>query len=77
MRLVAAASDDFGVDRVEFFRVESDGSVTRLATDTSAPYQLDTTLPETTAVSVAYFARAIDDSDQASDSHRVSVSVLP
>ena len=77
VRLAAAASDDFGIDRVEFFRVESDGTATRLATDKSAPYQFDTTMPDTTDQSVDYFARAVDDIGQASDSRRVSVSVLP
>jgi len=77
VRLAAAASDDFGIDRVEFFRVESDGTTTRLATDKSAPYQLDTTMPDTRDASVVYFARAVDDAGQASDSRQVSVSRLP
>lgn len=74
--LMAAASDDYGVDRVQFFRVESDGRTTALGTDSSAPYQFQTVMPETTASSVRYFARAFDEGDQWRDSADVSVTVL-
>lgn len=76
VRLVAAASDDFGIDRVEFFRV--DGALsTRLAIDGSAPYQLDTTLPGGAVSTVQYFARAVDDVGQSRDSDLVTVSIAP
>jgi hypothetical protein len=76
IRLVAAASDDFRVDRVEFFRIEDDGSATRLAIDGDEPYQWDTTLPSTSAAVVRYFARAVDDVGQFSDSAQVVITVL-
>jgi len=76
VRLAAAASDDFGIDHVAFFRLESDGSALLLGTDTAAPYQLDVAMPTTTANMVQFFARAVDDRDQASDSALVGVSVI-
>jgi Big-like domain-containing protein len=74
IRLSAAASDDFGVDFVIFYRLESDGSATRLGSDGVGPFQWDTTMPSTTAASVQFFARAVDGAGQASDSALVSVT---
>lgn len=74
--LVAAASDDYGVDRVQFFRLDSDGSANSLGTDGGSPYQLQTTMPETSAASVRYFARAFDGAGQYNDSSTVTVTVL-
>ena len=76
VRLVAAAADDFGVDRVEFYRIESDGGATRLGVDGQAPFQWDTVMPSTSASSVQFFARAVDGDDQSTDSDDVSVAVL-
>ncbi|WP_428421306.1 hypothetical protein [Methylibium sp.] len=76
LRLVAAASDDFGVDFVEFYRVDSSGS-TLLGFDGLPPYQLDTTVPANAAGSVQFFARAIDGAGQRGDSAVVTVSVGP
>jgi hypothetical protein len=77
IRLVAAASDDFGVDFVAFYRIESDGSATRLGSDGVGPFQWDTAMPSTTAASVQFFARAVDGAGQASDSALIAVSVIP
>jgi hypothetical protein len=77
IRLVAAASDDFGVDFVAFFRLENDGSATRLGSDGVAPFQWDAVMPSTAAGSVQFFARAVDGAGQASDSALVSVTLLP
>ena len=76
LRLAAAASDDHGVQRVQFFRVERDGSANSLGNDSTAPFELDTTLPATTATEVRYFARAIDDVGQSTDSATIAVTVL-
>jgi len=76
VRLAAAASDDFAIDHVAFFRLESDGSSLLLGTDTSAPYQLDAAMPTTSATVVQFFARAVDDRNQASDSALVGVTVV-
>lgn len=75
LRLAAAASDDFGVDRVVFFRIERDGAVTTLATDRSPPWETDTVMPATAAAEVRFFARAIDGRGQATDSASVAVAV--
>ena len=76
--LVAAASDaDSGVDVVMFFRIESNGGVTRLATDCCSPYEWITTVPANASGSVRYFARAFDFAGNAADSAPVVVSVLP
>jgi hypothetical protein len=77
LRLVAAAADDFGISRVSFFRIESDGTSSLLTRDDVAPFQVDTVLPATSATVVRYFARAVDDVGQVADSATVSVTVLP
>jgi len=74
VRLVAAARDDFVVDRVSFYRIDAGRSVL-LVTDRSAPWQLDTLVPADAVGSVRYFARAVDDAGQSSDSAVVTVLV--
>ncbi len=73
VRLAAAASDDYGVDRVLFYRLEPDGRSTLLDTDRSPPYETDTVLPGGSAGSVRYFARAVDGLGQTDDSDWVEV----
>ncbi|WP_140629313.1 hypothetical protein [Methylibium rhizosphaerae] len=76
--LVAAASDaDSGVDVVMFFRIESGGGITRLATDCCSPYEWTTTVPASATGSVRYFARAFDFAGNVADSAPVTVTVLP
>ena len=75
--LVAAASDDSGIESVSFFRVDAAGNALLLGSDGVAPYTWDTTLPNTGQSSVSYFARATDTRGQRSDSALVSVAVLP
>jgi hypothetical protein len=74
VRLVAAASDDFAVDRVSFYRIDGNRSVL-LVTDRSAPWQLDTLIPADAVGSVRYFARAVDDAGQSRDSTVVTVFI--
>jgi hypothetical protein len=71
--LVAAASDDWRVDEVSFFRLETDGSATLLARDRSEPYTIETVMPGNVAAAVQFFARARDDAGQEQDSARVSI----
>lgn len=74
VRLRASASDDSGIDEVIFFRV--DGAVsTRLESDETAPYELDTALPDDAIGPVQFFARAIDNDGEARDSDLFSVTV--
>jgi hypothetical protein len=75
LTLAAAASDDDDVERVDFYRM-SGGGATYLGSDHSAPYALTTVLPDTTASSVSYFARAVDSWGQTTDSEWVGVTVL-
>jgi hypothetical protein len=72
--LVAAANDDYDVREVQFFRVDVGGD-TLLGRDSSAPYALETALPAGAAGTVRYFARAVDDAGQDSDSADVVVTV--
>jgi hypothetical protein len=72
--LVAAASDDYAVDEVLFFRVDVGGD-TLLGRDTSAPYALETSVPASASGAVSYFARAVDDAGQRTDSQTVQVEV--
>jgi hypothetical protein len=76
VRLVAAASDDFAVHEVAFFRLDTDGRSQLLGSDRSFPYELDAAIPDTLTPTVQFFARAIDDIGQASDSALVAVTVL-
>jgi len=71
--LVAAASDDYAVREVQFFRVDVGGN-TLLGSDGSAPYALETTLPAGVRGEVRYFARAIDDAGQEAESQVVAVT---
>ena len=72
--LVAAASDDYRVTEVEFFRLDFGGN-TFLGRDSSAPYALDTVVPAGAGVEVRYVARAIDDAGQMGESQTVAVAV--
>jgi hypothetical protein len=72
--LVAAASDDYVVREVMFYRVDAGGS-TLLGRDSSAPYAVETSLPAGATGEVRYFARAVDDAGQGADSQEVVVSV--
>lgn len=74
--LVAAASDDYVVREVLFFRVDPGGD-TLLGRDRSEPYALETVLPAGDTTTVRYFARAVDDAGQEADSREVAVTVTP
>jgi hypothetical protein len=75
VRLAAAASDDFGVDAVSFFREDSQGAVL-LTTDGRAPYETDTVIPASAPGTVwRYFARAFDGAGQSSDSTSIEIVV--
>jgi hypothetical protein len=73
--LVAAASDDYVVREVQFFRIDAGGD-TLIGRDSSAPYAVETALPAgATSAAVRYFARAVDDAGQEADSQEVMVTV--
>jgi hypothetical protein len=72
--LVAAASDDYVVREVLFFRIDAGGDIL-LGRDSSAPYAVETSLPAGASSDVRYFARAVDDAGQEAESQEVAVSV--
>jgi len=75
--LVAAASDDTRIAQVEFFRIESDDSLTRLASDSEEPFRIDTTVGDAGVGTVLRFmARATDEDDDSTDSATVEVNVI-
>lgn len=76
IQLSAAASDDYAINRVEFYRVATSGANVYLGLDGRSPYQFSTTLPDTTAGSVSYYAVAMDDIGQTTRSALVTVTVL-
>jgi len=76
VRLAAAATDDFGVDAVSFYRQEAAGPPTLLATDNLQPYQVDITIPASPVGTVwRFFARAFDGAGQRGDSAIVEITV--
>jgi hypothetical protein len=72
--LVAAASDDYAVREVAFYRVDAGGDVF-LGRDGIEPYAIETALPADATGEVRYFARAVDDAGQEADSREVAVAV--
>jgi len=72
--LVAAATDDYRVVDVAFYRRDFGGD-TLLGRDNSAPYALETVVPAGASGEVRYFARATDDAGQVGDSLVVAVTV--
>ncbi len=76
VQLVAAASDDYGVSDVEFYRVDAQGRRTLLGTDGQAPFAWEVTIPPLPqGAQVQYLARAYDRSGQHSDSEPVVITV--
>ena len=73
--LVAAATDDYRLVEVEFYRVDGGGSATLLGRDDSAPYALETVVPSSAGSEVRYRARAIDDAGQSGDSQTIAIAV--
>jgi hypothetical protein len=59
VHLVAAASDDVGIDSVAFFRVDADADIA-LGSDGSAPYEWDAPIPAGASGSLQFFAIATD-----------------
>ncbi|WP_130431429.1 hypothetical protein [Rivibacter subsaxonicus] len=73
--LVAAASDDEGIDEVAFFRVEADGALTRLGADGEAPFLWTQEVASGATGTLRYQARATDTDGKSTDSLIVEVEV--
>lgn len=75
-RVIAAASDDDGIDSVAFYR--RDGSVwLRLGADGSSPYEWDVAAPADGRTTLEVFARARDRFGNERDSEVLSITVTP
>ncbi len=74
VELVAAASDDYVVREVRFYRDDADGPVL-LGRDAVAPYAWQTTVPSNAGPEVRYVARAEDDAGQVTESAVAVVAV--
>ena len=75
VHLVAAASDDVGIDSVAFYRVDARGD-TLLGSDGGAPYEWDAVLPADAVGSVTFYAIATDIDGNRTRSAGVVVSVV-
>ena len=77
VHFAAAATDsDSGVERVSFYRVDGiDTSL--LGSDSSEPYQLDTTAPTDGRGTLVVFARAQDRAGNSADSVALTITVTP
>jgi ABC-type glycerol-3-phosphate transport system substrate-binding protein len=77
IRLVAAATDDYAIDHVDFFSVDAQGVATPITTLRAPPYTVDVIVPNSSTGVIYFMARAVDDVGQFSDSQIVAVSVVP
>jgi len=76
LQLVAAASDENGIDSVAFYRLDSSGAL-RLGSDGSEPYQWALVVPNDGRSTLQVFARATDGVGNQADSSVVTVVVTP
>lgn len=76
VRLVAAAADENGIDRVSFYRYDGNTAV-RLGSDGFSPYDWQLLVPADGRSSVIVFARAFDNAGNAADSNLVTISITP
>jgi Bacterial Ig domain len=76
LRMAAAASDESGIDRVEFYRFDGPDPV-RLATLGGPPWEWTTTVPTDGRRQLMLFARATDGAGNTADSGVVTVAVSP
>ncbi len=77
VRLVAAASDDYRVDHVDFYSVDSQGEGSLVTTVRNEPYVVDVIVPPVSSGVIYFMARAVDDVGQVRDSGVVAISVVP
>ena len=72
--LIAAASDESGIDSVAFFRLEP-GEQRPLGTLARPPYQLSVTAPDDGRGAMRVFARAIDNTGRRADSEVIVITI--
>jgi hypothetical protein len=76
LRVVAAASDESGIDEVAFYRVDG-ATDTRLGSDGSAPYEWNVPVPADGRTTVSVFAQARDGAGNTANSGLLTISVTP
>ena len=76
VRLVAAASDESGIDSVSFYRIDN-GTAVLLGADGSAPYEWEAVAPTDGRDTFLVFARATDNAGNRADSAVVSIAIRP
>jgi hypothetical protein len=74
VRFVAAAADENGIDRVDFYRVDAGGAVW-VGADAGSPYEVSVIAPADGRSSLSVFATATDGAGNHADSAIVSVAV--
>ena len=74
VRLVAAASDESGIDSVAFYRLDG-GTAVLLGGDSSEPYEWFATAPTDGRTTLVVFARATDNAGNRADSDIVSIAI--
>lgn len=77
VQLVAAASDENGIDNVAFYQLDALGTAALLGADGASPYQWSVAVGSAAGGSVRFFARATDGSGVRADSNVVTVNVTP
>ena len=76
VRLVAAATDESGIDSVAFYRLDG-GTAVLLGSDGSAPYEWFAVAPTDGRSALVVFARATDNAGNRADSDTVSIAISP
>jgi hypothetical protein len=77
VRVIAAASDDFGVEEVIFYSVRESGEAEYISDARRPPYAIDVVIPSSPSGVIYFMARAVDTSGQYRDSALSAVTVLP
>lgn len=76
VRLVAAASDESGIESVAFYRLDG-GSAVLLGADGGEPFEWAAVAPDDGRAALVVFARATDGAGNRADSDAVSVTIVP
>jgi Bacterial Ig domain len=76
VRLVAAASDESGIDSVAFYRLDGGTSVL-LGSDGNEPFEWNAVAPADGRDTLVVFARATDNAGNRADSATVSIAISP
>lgn len=76
VRLVAAASDESGIESVAFYRLDG-GTAVLLGGDGSEPFEWSAVAPADGRNTLVVFARATDGAGNRADSDTVSIAISP